>query len=109
MEHLFGEIRNGIVHLNALGDIATDEWFRTESIRDNVRLDAFVVMPNHVHGIIHITKRAVGAYRDTPLKQNEMDGKNRANVDSPLRFRKGKPLKSPSIIWGALFAGINPR
>ena len=31
------------------------------SVRDNVRLDAFVVMPNHVHGIIIVTHEKVDA------------------------------------------------
>ncbi|MFY0697649.1 MAG: hypothetical protein JXR11_07345 [Balneola sp.] len=34
--------------------VAHNEWFKTELIRDNVRLDEFVVMPNHIHGIIEI-------------------------------------------------------
>ncbi len=85
-DHLFGEIRNGIMYLNPLGEIATDEWYRTETIRDNVKLDAFVVMPNHVHGIVRIVNTPtsnVGAYRNTPEKPTEMGGKNGANVDSP--------------------------
>ena len=41
--------------LNKYGEIAKEEWLRTENLRDDVRLDEFVVMPNHVHGIIIIT------------------------------------------------------
>ena len=78
------------MYTNAFGDMATDEWYLTESIRDNVQLDAFVVMPNHVHGIIRIIDNVgpnVGAYRNTPRSpqtnmprpRNEMAGKKRAN------------------------------
>lgn len=60
--------------MNLYGQIAWDEWFRTAKIRTNVELyeDEFVVMPNHIHGILWITdplprNTTVGAYRDTPL------------------------------------------
>ena len=39
---------------NAIGKIVMDEWLRTADLRSNVGLDAFVVMPNHLHGIIVI-------------------------------------------------------
>ena len=51
---LFGEVRQGRICLNACGRIAVEEWRRTAEVRDIVQLDAFVVMPNHVHGIIAI-------------------------------------------------------
>lgn len=53
--YLFGDISHGRMILNKYGNIARQEWLRTEKIRKNVRLDAFVVMPNHLHGIIVIT------------------------------------------------------
>ena len=51
----FGKIENGHMILNANGLIAQDEWLNTTNKRQNIELDAFVVMPNHMHGIIHIT------------------------------------------------------
>lgn len=51
---LFGQVVDGIMHRNTIGDIVHDEWLRTASIRGNLDLDEFVVMPNHFHGIIHI-------------------------------------------------------
>jgi len=60
-ELLFGEVIDGQMHRNALGDIVHAEWYATERVRPEVRLDAFVVMPNHLHGILEITD--VGARR----------------------------------------------
>ncbi|MGH7601113.1 MAG: transposase [bacterium] len=57
-ECIFGEIRDGQMQLNEIGKIVEAEWLKTVEIRDNVELDAFVVMPNHVHGIIIITGNA---------------------------------------------------
>ncbi len=53
---LFGEVVNGEIRLNDFGKIVWEEWFETEKLRPNIELleDEFVVMPNHVHGIIWI-------------------------------------------------------
>lgn len=52
--HLFGTIKDGIMCLNEFGQIAADEWLHTQEVRNNVVLHEFVVMPNHIHGIIEI-------------------------------------------------------
>ena len=54
MIECFGEIHNGIMGLNELGCIACEQWLKTAQLRKNVILDEWVVMPNHMHGIIII-------------------------------------------------------
>ena len=49
---MFGEISDGKIMLNEYGRIARQEWIRTPEIRGYVELDEFVIMPNHMHGII---------------------------------------------------------
>ncbi|HOK46119.1 MAG TPA: hypothetical protein PLK67_09320 [Bryobacteraceae bacterium] len=53
---LFGTVVDGEMRLNARGEIVCEEWFKTAQIRPYVQLqeDEFVVMPNHVHGIVWI-------------------------------------------------------
>ena len=46
---LFGDVLGGEMRLNAAGRIAHEEWLRTPLLRPQVRLDEFVIMPNHVH------------------------------------------------------------
>ncbi|MCE2789548.1 MAG: hypothetical protein LW630_06500 [Saprospiraceae bacterium] len=53
--HLFGEVKQGLMHLNSYGRIAAQEWGKTLEIRSNCRLHVSVIMPNHIHGIIEIT------------------------------------------------------
>lgn len=53
-ENYFGEIKNGIMGLNEIGCITHEQWIKTGELRSNVHLDTFVVMPNHIHGIIVI-------------------------------------------------------
>jgi putative transposase len=50
----FGEIQEGRMDLSQLGQIVADEWEKTPKVRPYVTLDAWVVMPNHVHGILLI-------------------------------------------------------
>ena len=52
MEHYFGTIVDDKMKLNELGKIVNDELLKTAQIRENVQLDEFIVMPNHVHVII---------------------------------------------------------
>ena len=64
--HLFGEVVDGEMRLNEWGEIVRDEWFKTAQVRPYVQLrdDEFVVMPNHIHGIIWIVGDVgVGATR----------------------------------------------
>lgn len=68
--HLFGQVVDGAVQLSPLGALVQAEWVRTAEICPAVTLDAFVVMPNHFHGIIGLddgsrgtVHRHVGASR----------------------------------------------
>lgn len=54
---LFGEIVAGQMTLNDLGRIAQEEWWRTPGLRPGVRIDATIVMPNHIHSIIWLDAR----------------------------------------------------
>ena len=51
---LFGDVIDGAMVINELGEIAREEWLKTASVRTNVELDAYTVMPNHFHGILLI-------------------------------------------------------
>ena len=62
-ECFFGDVVDGEMHLSAVGDIAAEEWQKTAIIRPNVELDQWVVMPNHIHGIIVIKRAAVETFR----------------------------------------------
>lgn len=51
---LFGNITNAEMELSPLGKIVANEWLRTPQIRPNFELNEWIVMPNHIHGIIII-------------------------------------------------------
>ena len=58
---LFGEIVDGVMALNAAGQIVEKCWCAIPEHFPQVTVDEFVVMPNHVHGIITIGENNVGA------------------------------------------------
>lgn len=49
---LFGFINKSEMVSGALGEIASKCWFKIPDHFPSVELDAFIVMPNHVHGIL---------------------------------------------------------
>ena len=83
---LFGEIekmsgdKSGECHsplrgmvINEFGRIVQDEWLKSSKIRTEIELGAFVVMPNHFHGIVNIAAQpVVGAYGNTPNQKMGM-------------------------------------
>jgi putative transposase len=56
-ECIFGEIVEGKMILNEWGTIAQTSWSAIPDHFPNTVLDVFVIMPNHVHGIIIIDDR----------------------------------------------------
>lgn len=53
-ECLFGKVVDGTMRLSVSGQVVEEEWLRTGSLRSGVDLDSFVVMPNHLHAVLHL-------------------------------------------------------
>ncbi|NIT37361.1 MAG: hypothetical protein GTN49_12840 [candidate division Zixibacteria bacterium] len=75
-ECTFGKVSpGGEVVLNSIGKIAFEGWRLSTSLREELDLDAFVVMPNHVHGIVAIKHdiygNNVGATGRSPSQQSD--------------------------------------
>lgn len=77
----FGKVINGEMVLNQIGEIATACWLQITEHFTNVILHEFIIMPNHVHGIIEIS---VGAKYLSPTKETDIS-KERAKNISPQR------------------------
>ena len=56
---VFGEIRNNDLHINERGEIVQAMWNTLPRRFLGIELDHFVVMPNHIHGIIVRTQRII--------------------------------------------------
>ncbi len=67
-EKFFGEIINTEMVLNDVGKLADKFWEDIPKHIKGVELGEFVVMPNHIHGILILTnQKPVGALHATPL------------------------------------------
>lgn len=84
--YIFGDISDDGMILNQCGDIAKNSWLDLANHHKNIQLDAFVIMPNHIHGIIIINNPVgnrpacsvnknnnlsviIGSYKSTVTKQ----------------------------------------
>jgi REP element-mobilizing transposase RayT len=53
---IFGDIKQGEMKLNLLGSMAHQYWQEIPQHFPHINLDVFVIMPNHIHGILWIVK-----------------------------------------------------
>lgn len=58
-QEIFGLIKNNGMILNEFGKIAENCWSAIPKHLPSVELDEFVVMPNHIHGIVVIENQAI--------------------------------------------------
>jgi len=77
---LFGRVVDDAMELNAAGLAVASCWRAIPAHYPDIVLDAFVVMPNHMHGILMISSN-VGANNHSPVGGRDHTG---ANVYSPL-------------------------
>jgi len=70
-EHLFGQVVEGEMHRNELGEHVALCWKWLARRYVYVDLDEWMVMPNHLHGIIVVTDRGGGS-RTVPTKRKTL-------------------------------------
>ncbi len=69
-KNFFGRIENWKMVLNDVGKIAEKYWKEIPKHYENVQLGAFVIMPNHIHGLIEITNSVRTEQCSVPTKKN---------------------------------------
>jgi putative transposase len=66
--NFFGEIAHGCIQPSRAGEVASAAWKELPNRFVTVALDEFIVMPNHIHGLILLAKaRDASKRRETPL------------------------------------------
>ena len=87
---LFGEIVNGTMQLNQFGQIVADCWTTLSTRYPYVDLDAWIVMPNHFHGILNITNTPrKGDSGIAPQPSSPTDPPIQTNHDTPCKGDSG--------------------
>lgn len=62
---MLARLRRNALELTAAGRIVADAWADLPSRFPHIAIDAFVVMPDHIHGIIVIRRRPQSTIRGT--------------------------------------------
>lgn len=120
-EHYFGEIFDGEMKLFEIGKMAQYFWLEIPNHSINVKLDEFIVMPNHLHGIVIIdqqnndikTKNGVGETKCGVVETPNLGVSTTANslIFSPkmILMQKSKQKQIQSNFWkpGCLGVIIN--
>jgi len=81
-KYTFGKIVDGEMHLNERGNVVKECWKKIPEHFPNAVLDEYIIMPNHIHGILVL---------------NEQVGTRHA-VSLPERFRKPVPGSLSTIV-----------
>ena len=76
---LFGDIVDGEMVLNEIGKMIKEEWLALPARFPSITLDEFIVMPNHIHGILFINDPNVGEGL-VPSRDNIADNSERATT-----------------------------
>ncbi len=93
--HLFGEIVDGVMHLNEAGRVAEACWLAIPEHFPHTALDAYVIMPDHVHGIIWITANVGAAERaaaERSVGGSASDVEMRGGSMAAVRAKNFSPL-----------------
>ena len=85
-----GMVVDGEVQLSPVGRLVQEEWRRTPELRPELELDAFVIMPNHLHGIVVIS--SVGSH--DPESRAAQGSGTGAHGRAPLPARAPRSLGS---------------
>jgi REP element-mobilizing transposase RayT len=100
-KYLFGKVVDGNMNLNRYGKIAKKYWQEIPKHYPDVTLDVFIVMPNHVHGILTIQNdNHVGAQNLAPLQKNKTTRNLALSQEKKHQFQKIIPRSLGSIIRG---------
>jgi REP element-mobilizing transposase RayT len=104
-DSVFGEIVDCRMNLNETGKIAGEFWLCIPEHFPNVELHEYIIMPNHIHGIIellHINPGTVGTRHVVSLpdiSKNTIRTRHVVSVQSHVQSKFSKPIPgSVSVI-----------
>ena len=111
-ECLFGEILNGEMRLNEFGKIANQCWLEIPNHFPQTQLDEYIIMPDHIHGIIvlndfvgvqNVGTKNVGA---KIVGAKIVGAKNFSPLPMPTPEQNITPFRSPSKTIGSIIRGF---
>ncbi len=99
-ENLFGEIVDDKMILNEYGKIVDKFWHSLPEKYQNIELDEFIVMPNHIHGIIIINERVIRELpqRESPKRENDIKNRRKMILPKIIGYFKMNTAKQINIL-----------
>jgi putative transposase len=95
---ILGKISDACVQLSPLGMIVEEELIRTQQIRPDVEIDAYIIMPNHIHAIFVINENS--------LTHHEAERQSKKSDSDNVGAHSCAPLRRPSRSLGSIIAGF---
>ncbi|MDK2843137.1 MAG: REP-associated tyrosine transposase, partial [Anaerophaga sp.] len=116
-DFILGNIANGEMYLSDFGEIVNTEWLKSFDMREELILDEYQIMPNHLHAIVVLHKRGnwmTDGDRNTIVdtgKKGHVDTHGRAYfLEYPKTENSFKRLpKSISSFIGGFKSGVNSK
>lgn len=100
---LFGEVVGAEMRVNEAGRMIGAVWQEIPSFYPGVEIDEFVVMPNHVHGILLLG--AAGALGESAVTREEPGDATRNRMSLSVVMQRFKTLTTTRYIDGVRRAG----
>ena len=89
-QHYFGEIIDGEMHMSNMGVLADVFWHEIKNHTQNVELGEFIVMPNHIHGILLLHGNQCN---DKPYRQERFQNQGKNTVSAIIGSYKSAITK----------------
>ena len=94
--HYFGKIEHGKMNLSNCGILADVFWYEIKNHAKNIELGAFVVMPNHIHGILILNDFDSLDHNELAI-DNEMGMDNEMEMDNEMGMDNVKTRHALSL------------
>jgi putative transposase len=91
---VLGEIVDGVMQLNRFGNVVNKCWLEIPHHFPNVEIDTFVIMPNHIHGIVSIVDNCRGEVTSPTPKGAETAPLQKHTLGQVIAYFKYQTTKS---------------
>ena len=93
-----GGISAGEVNLTKVGRVVKDGWYDLLHHYEHIELDEFVIMPNHVHGIINIVDDRRGTASRAPTRREQFGRPVSGSLPSIIRSFKSASTRRINVM-----------
>ncbi|WP_275099951.1 transposase [Sedimenticola hydrogenitrophicus] len=105
---LFGEIVDGVMHLNSAGEMIQSIWNEIPLYYPGTEVDKWVIMPNHMHGILGLVGAGPRACPDRAPSHGSRQRSGPARLSLPDLVHRFKSLATKRYIDGVKQSGWPP-